>query len=187
MSTPDKTTIRRYYRQRRDSLTEREQHSAAICRRVVDLPVYQAARVLHSYLPMRSEVDTRPLLAHAFAQGKRVVVPVVRPGVNELSHSWLASLAAEELEPGVFGTLQPRTLAPAAPGDWDLVLLPLLAFDRRGTRLGYGGGFYDRLLEAVPVPAVGLAFAAQEAEALPREVHDLSPGWIVTEREVIVP
>jgi 5-formyltetrahydrofolate cyclo-ligase len=181
----DKVVLRRSFRQRRDSLAERGQHSAAICRRVVELPLYQAARVLHCYLPMRSEVDTRPLLAHAFEQGKRVVVPVVRPGVNELSHSWLSSLAAEELEPGIFGTLQPRTLRPAAPGDWDLVLMPLLAFDRDGTRLGYGGGFYDRLLAAVPVPAVGLAFAAQEAECLPREPHDLSPRWIVTEREVI--
>jgi 5-formyltetrahydrofolate cyclo-ligase len=187
MNTLDKAALRRAYRQRRDSLAEREQHSAAICRQIVDLPVYQAARVVHCYLPMRSEVDTRSLLAHAFAQGKRVVVPVVRPGVNELAHSWLTSLAAEELEPGVFGTLQPRTLSPAAPGDWDLVLMPLLAFDRRGTRLGYGGGFYDRLLAAVAVPAVGLAFAAQEAEELPREPHDLSPGWIITEREVIVP
>jgi 5-formyltetrahydrofolate cyclo-ligase len=185
MNTLDKVALRRSYRQRRDSLAAREQHSAAICRQVVSLPVYQAAQVIHCYLPMRSEVDTRPLLAHAFAQGKRVVVPVVRPGVNELAHSWLGSLAAEELEPGVFGTLQPRRLVPAAPGDWDLVLLPLLAFDRHGTRLGYGGGFYDRLLAAVPVPAVGLAFAAQEAEALPREPHDLPPGWIVTEREVL--
>jgi 5-formyltetrahydrofolate cyclo-ligase len=187
MNTIDKSALRRFYRQRRDGLPEREQRSAAICSQIVDLPVYQAARVLHCYLPMRSEVDTRPLLAHAFAAGKRIVVPVVRPGMSELAHSWLSSLAAEELEPGVFGTLQPRTLAPAAPGDWDLVLLPLLAFDRQGTRLGYGGGFYDRLLAAVPVPAVGLAFAAQEAAALPHEEHDVPAGWIVTEREVIVP
>lgn len=168
---------------RRDALDERERRSAAICRRILAMPFYAAARAIHSYLPMRSEADVRPLIADALARGKGVVVPVVAPGAAELSHAWLESLGA--LEPGTFGTFNPRDARPAAPGDWDLTIVPLLAFDRRGYRLGYGKGYYDRLLAARSTPAVGAAFAAQELDALPVEPHDVALDWIVTEREAI--
>ena len=170
---------------RRDVLDQREQRSVAICERMIALPSYVAARAIHCYLPMRSEVDTRPLIADALARGKRVVVPVVVPKASELSHAWLESLSADALAPGVFGTYTPRDARPAAPGDWDLTVVPLLAFDRRGYRLGYGKGFYDRLLAASPATAIGVGFAAQEIDALPDEEHDIALDWIVTERELI--
>jgi len=177
--------LRRESRRRRNAIPERAARSAAICERVATLPAYRSARVLHCYLPIRSEVDTRPLLLTALARGTGVVVPVVRPDVNELAHSWVASLAAEDLEVGTFGTLQPRLLQPAEVGVWDLVIVPLLAFDRAGYRLGYGKGFYDRLLTSAPATTIGLAFAAQEAPHIPHEPHDMPLDLIVTEDEVI--
>jgi len=185
MSAQVKAMLRRESRRRRNAIPERDARSAAICERVATLSAYRTARVLHAYLPIRSEVDTRPLLLTALARGTGVVVPVVRPDVNELTHSWVASLAAEDLEVGTFGTLQPRLLQPTEVGVWDLVIVPLLAFDRAGYRLGYGKGFYDRLLTSAPATTVGLAFAAQEAPRIPHEPHDMPLDLIVTEDEVI--
>jgi 5-formyltetrahydrofolate cyclo-ligase len=170
---------------RRDALDDRERRSAMICALAIASPMYATAQAIHCYLPMRSEVDTRPLIADALARGKRVAVPIVVPKAAELSHAWLESLAADALAPGVFGTFNPRELRPAAPGDWDLAIVPLLLFDRRGHRLGYGKGFYDRLLAASPGITVGVAFAAQEVDALPAEPHDVALDWVITERELI--
>jgi 5-formyltetrahydrofolate cyclo-ligase len=181
----DKSSLRAAAMRDRDALDDRERRSAAICARVVATPAYAAARAIHCYLPMRSEVDTRPLIADALARGKRVAVPIVVPKAAELAHTWLESLAADALTPGVFGTFNPRDLRPATPGDWDLAIVPLLAFDRRGHRLGYGKGFYDRLLAIDPATTIGVGFAAQEIGALPAEMHDIALDWVVTEREVI--
>lgn len=185
MNAPDKQALRRELRQRRNAVDERAARSVAICARVATLADYTTARVLHCYLPIRSEVNTRPLLATALAQNKRVVVPVVRPAAADLAHSWITSLAAEDFEVGVFGTFQPRLLRPAEIGAWDVLVVPLLAFDRDGYRLGYGKGYYDRLLTAAAAPVIGVAFAAQEVGMLPREPHDVPLDWIVTENEVI--
>jgi 5-formyltetrahydrofolate cyclo-ligase len=157
----------------------------AICGQILALPAYVAARAIHCYLPMRSEVDTRPLIADALRKGKGVVVPVVVPKADELAHAWLESLSADALEPGSFGTLNPRRGRPALPGDWDVTIVPLLAFDRRGYRVGYGKGYYDRLLAETRTGAIGVAFAVQEMDSLPAEPHDVPLDWIVTESEVI--
>jgi len=183
----DKAALRAAAMLHRDALDERERRGAMLCARVMACPSYVAARAIHCYLPMRSEVDTRPLIADALARGKRVAVPIFVPKASELAHAWLESLAADALIPGAFGTFNPRDLRPAAPGDWELAIVPLLAFDRRGYRLGYGKGFYDRLLAASPVTSIGVAFAAQEIDALPTEAHDIALDWIVTERELIGP
>jgi 5-formyltetrahydrofolate cyclo-ligase len=181
-----KRLFRQEYARRRSAITEHAARSRAICAQINRLSVFQAARVLHCYLPMRSEVDTLPLLRQALARDMRVVVPVVQRDSSDLAHSWLLSAELSEIVPGVFGTPQPRTLHAAMPGDWDMMVVPLLAFDRRGYRLGYGGGYYDRLLAAAPpVVRIGVAFAVQEADQLPHEEHDIPLDWIVTEQEVI--
>ena len=185
MLETDKSTLRREAMLRRDSLDDRERRSAAICRQVLAMPVYLVARTIHCYLPMRSEVDTRPLIAGALSEGKSVIVPVVVPKAEELAHAWLESLSDDALEPGSFGTFNPRQGRPATSGDWGLTIVPLLAFDRRGYRLGYGKGYYDRLLAAISTVTIGVAFAAQEVDTLPTEAHDVPLDWIVTECEVI--
>ncbi len=186
---PSKADLRRQYRRVRAAVPDPDARSHAICERVVALPAYQHAAAIHCYLPIKDEADTRPLVAHALAHGKRVAVPLVEAGNPILAHSWLTSTAADSVQAGTFGTLQPGTVQPAYPGDWHLMLVPLLAFDRRGTRLGYGGGYYDRLLATHPhcrALAVGVAFAAQEAPVLPREPFDVPLPTIVTEDETIV-
>lgn len=181
----DKPTLRRETMLRRDNLDERTQHSAMICSQILTMPAYVDARTIHCYVPMRSEVDTRPLIVDALARGKGVIVPVVVPRADELAHAWLESLSADTLVPGSFGTFNPRGGRTASPGDWDVTIVPLLAFDRRGYRLGYGKGYYDRLLAADRATTIGVAFGMQEVSTLPTEAHDIPLDWVVTEREVI--
>src|SRR4051812_5530498 len=103
MELLDKAALRASAILRRDALDKREQRSAAICAAVAASPAYITARAIHCYLPMRSEVDTRPLIADALARGKRVAVPIVVPKAADLTHAWLESLDAAALTPGVFG------------------------------------------------------------------------------------
>jgi len=182
-----KAELRAEMMRRRDELPERERRGAAIRERVIGLPAYAAAQAIHCYISMRSEVDTRPLIGDALARGKRVAVPVVVPKAAELAHAWLASLAGDDLVAGSFGTFNPRDMQPAAPGEWDLAIVPLLAFDRRGYRVGYGAGYYDRTLAGLPGRyRLGVAYAAQQLDEVPAGPYDERLDAVATERGVII-
>lgn len=141
-----------------------------------------AETCLAAYWPMRSELDPRALLrAHAGVTCLPVVMAPAQPLRFRL---WSEG---EPLVAGAYGISEPvgHEVQP------DIVIVPLLAFDRRGMRLGYGGGFYDRTLAHLravrPCLAIGLGFAAQEHEGLPRAETDVALDGVVTEREVIWP
>jgi 5-formyltetrahydrofolate cyclo-ligase len=140
--------------------------------------------VIAGYWPFPDEVDSRPLMSALHARGHPLCLPVVeRRGSPLAFRAWAPG---EDLEPGVFGTSEPaRGRAPATP---DCLLVPLLAFDRDGFRLGFGAGYYDLTLAALEGRgslAAGLAFAMQEVARLPREAHDRALDWVVTEREAV--
>jgi 5-formyltetrahydrofolate cyclo-ligase len=179
-----KRALRREAIARRDALENRQKLSEAICDRLLGLPQFQAAPAIHCFLPIRSEVDTRPIVMAALAAGKAVAIPITMSS-GPLQHAWIDSLDPDKFELGQFGTARPRTPRPAFPGDWKLTVVPLLAFDRRGIRLGYGKGYYDQLLAQAAGCAVGVAFAALELPNLPREPHDYPLDLTVTERELI--
>ena len=143
-----------------------------------------AGKVLSGYMPMRTEIDPLPAMAAHVAKGGRVCVPVI-PGkaVPLTFREWTPDCLLEE---GPFGASIP------AAGDWlepQVLIVPLLSFDRRLYRLGYGGGYYDRTLERLrgmhPVTAIGFAFAAQEVPEVPIEATDQPLDLIVTEAGVI--
>jgi 5-formyltetrahydrofolate cyclo-ligase len=138
---------------------------------------------LAGYMPMRTEIDPLPCMA---AHAGTVAVPVVIGAGQALKfRQWTADTA---MIPGSFGALIP------AAGAWiepEIVIVPLLAFDRRGYRLGYGGGFYDRTLERQracrPTLAVGFAYAAQEIAEVPIERTDQPLDLIITEAGILQP
>lgn len=145
------------------------------------LAVYRPATAVSAYWPMGSELDTRPLLHRLDADGQVCLLPVVvGRGRPLLFRRWRPRT---RLVQAGFGVLTPGP--EAAEGVPGLVLCPLLAFDRRGYRLGYGGGYYDRTLrslrEAGPVTAIGIGFAAQEVPAVPTGPGDQRLDGILTE------
>lgn len=142
-----------------------------------------AGQPLAGYMPMRTEID--PLAAMVAATGPVAVPVIIGPGQALRFRQWTPGCALIE---GPF-----RAMIPAA-GDWitpRVLIVPLVAFDRQGGRLGYGGGFYDRTLQALraagPLIAIGYGWAAQEDGALPLEPTDQPLDLIVTEAGVIVP
>jgi 5-formyltetrahydrofolate cyclo-ligase len=140
---------------------------------------------LAGYMPIRTEIDPLPAMAEAAAHGP-VGLPVISGAGLPLKFSrWEPDM---ELVEGPFGA---RVPAKEDLFDPQILIVPLVAFDRSGGRLGYGGGFYDRTLEGLrargPVFAIGFAFAAQEADALPLEPTDQPLDLIVTEAGVIEP
>ena len=145
----------------------------------------ESSDIIAGFWPMADEIDVRPLIAQLHEDGQGVALPVVVGSQEPLIfRTWEPGLA---LDDGGFGTSHPSPKqAEVRPG---ILLVPLLAFDAQGQRLGWGGGFYDRTLERLrrigPRLAVGVAFAAQEVAEVPRDRYDQKLDFIVTEREVI--
>lgn len=158
----------------------------AICARLFALPEWQAAHTVFLYVSFRSEVDTHVLLAAALESGRRVLVPrVVRP-VREIEACEVHSL--QDLAPGTWGILEPaHPRRVAHPQEVDLVVVPGLAFDAQGGRIGYGGGFYDRYLKRVRPDCVrvGLAYEVQLVPKVPCGPKDARVHLVVTEARVI--
>ena len=153
--------------------------AAGFCRAFPDL----AGVTVAGYWPINTEADCRPLMDRLRSVGAVIALPAVA-GDRLIFRLWQPGA---DLLDGPFGTRHPPDTAVAV--DPRLLLVPLLAFDRQGGRLGYGGGYYDRALSTLraagPVVAVGIAFAAQEWPGLPGECHDQGLDWVVTERDVL--
>ena len=181
----EKAALRRELLARRDALPGRAEKSRAIQSRVLALPEYQRARRVLLYLSKGSEVDTWPLLDCALAQGKEVYAPrcLERPG--EMAFYRVSS--REDLQAGAFGLLEPipGRCPPLERGQGDLCLVPGLAFDREGYRLGYGKGYYDRFLTSHPVETVGLCFGDLVVPRLPHSPLDRRVSALVTEAGVL--
>ncbi len=193
--TDTKTDLRRRSLARRDLVTHEESHDAAlaVARRGLAL-VEQLfaseppkARVVSVYWPIRSELNTRPLIEALAENGYQVVLPVMHKVRHPLV--FREFLPGDDLLKGPFGLLEPAEDKPAR--DPDVIFSPLAAFDRKGFRLGYGGGIYDATLAELrprkKVTVVGLAYSCQEAERVPTEPHDQRLDYLLTERELIVP
>jgi 5-formyltetrahydrofolate cyclo-ligase len=134
------------------------------------------------FKPFAGEIDVLPLMARLAAEGWRTALPVVAGRDRPLV--FRAWAPGEPTVAGAWSIDVPPDSAPEVRPD--VLLVPMLAFDRAGFRLGYGGGFYDRTLGALravkPIVAVGVAFAGQEMAEVPREAHDEPLDWILTEQ-----
>ncbi|MBZ0151848.1 MAG: 5-formyltetrahydrofolate cyclo-ligase [Planctomycetes bacterium] len=177
----DKRTWRTHLRARRDALspTSRAEWSLQLAGHGLEaLRQHAAGAVVAAFWPMRSEVDPRPLAMALAGAGASLCLPAF-VGDDMLFRAWSP---ADELVAAGFSTFEPR--ADAAPVVPTLVLAPLLGFDRRGVRLGWGKGCYDRYLAArSPRPfVVGVAFSCQEVAELPADAHDQRLDAVVTER-----
>ena len=185
----EKRKIRQEMLQKRDVLpaANRVIHSATILQRLFELEVMQMACWVTFYASYGSEVETGGMMAHALAHGKRVSVPKIEGGnrilLSELRHP------VRELAPGWRGIPEPRSefLRPVKIEAMDFVVVPGVAYDDKGNRLGQGGGCYDQLLAKVRgrIPIVALAFELQLTCEVPVLPNDVPVDFIVTERRVI--
>ncbi len=162
-----------------------EAMSQAICRRFAALPVVQGCSSVMMFLSFGSEVITDYIIEWLWGKKKHVFVPLCKPATRELEIYPLASYA--DVKPGYIGIREPiKDGRPAADKKIiDLVVVPAVAFDRRGYRVGYGGGYYDRFLAGTNVPTVGLAFSCQIIPEAPVDAYDRSVQGIITEKECI--
>lgn len=161
---------------------ERADAAELAARHFFDAIALDPSDVVAVYWRIRDELDCQPILVKLMDSGQKVVLPVVM-GPEEPLDLRVWEQGASLYEAG-FGTLAPSDLAPRA--EPDVVVMPLLAYDRLGTRLGYGGGYYDRTLASMKKRPrlIGLAFSAQELDRIPREAHDVPLDAVVTEAGV---
>lgn len=173
-------------------LEQRRAAAAAIRERLLALPEFRAAKGVHAFVSFPEEVDTAPILAACAEAGKAIFLPYLAPDRKRIGCGRWDGRAP--LVPGPFGTREPplESRAPVHPAAIDLVLVPGVAFDRRGGRLGYGKGYYDGFLtelreqRGAPPPLIALAFSVQIVEAVPLSPWDVRIPQMLTERERIV-
>jgi 5-formyltetrahydrofolate cyclo-ligase len=191
MDSPNaKAEIRARIIAEREALPEglRREWCAAITTRLLALEGYGAARVIAAYASFRAEMDTAAFLAAALAAGKRLALPRVAANRERLEFCYVTD-PARDLAPGTWGIPEPAPHCERLPAGApvDLVLAPGVAFTRRGDRLGYGRGFYDRFIAALPGrPLLAAAcYSMQVLDELPVESHDRRMNLLVTEGETI--
>jgi 5-formyltetrahydrofolate cyclo-ligase len=181
-----KTDVRREALKRRDSIPAEQRAAAAlaIAGRVLPVTLWPDI-VVSGYSPMKSEVNPLPLLRRFADAGAQLALPVVAGrGAPLIMRAWAFG---EALDAGVWGIREPKPESPEVFPD--VVLVPLLAFDRRGHRIGYGAGYYDMTIAQLrsfkTITAIGVAFAAQQIEEVPATPRDAPLDLVLTEREVI--
>ena len=168
----DKKALRRSIREQKRAMTEEEitQRSEALGRLFLASPAYQAAKTIYGYLPYNQEVRTVPMLAQALRDGKQVAVPKVYG--EDMKFILLTDLT--QVAKGYAGIPEPIADGPIADDPTALVLMPGLAFDPQGHRIGYGGGFYDKFLAAEPNhPTLALCYDFQMLPHLDTEEFDI--------------
>jgi len=191
MSQPDsiselKSIIRSDAILRRDALPapERAKAAEAIAARAFPLAI-EPGQIVSGFSPLRTEINPIPLMRKLADRGVQLALPVVAgKGQPLIMRAWRFG---EPLDSGVWGIREPKADAPeVAP---DILLVPLLAFDRQGHRIGYGAGYYDMTIGTLraikPVVAVGIAYAAQEIASVPVAPRDARLDLVLTEREII--
>ncbi len=178
-----KQHIRKEALARRAGISKEEaaEKSRAITDRILALPAYRNAECILLYIDVKGEVRTRDLLERAWKDGRRTAVPRCR----DKRMDFVEITGYSDLKPGSFGIPEPASGDPIDPGN-ALMIMPGAAFDRNLSRIGYGGGYYDRYLcENPDVQTVAVSYACQVFDSIPSEEHDVRPRILVTENEIL--
>jgi len=179
-----KNKIRKNILDARFALTPeaRRAKSKEIEQRLFSLPEFSSASIVMFYASFQSEVETHGMIRRALAEGKRVVLPRVKGKVLELLE---IGNFDQDVSPGAWGIPEPDQGKPANVHDIALIVVPGAVFDEHGNRVGYGAGFYDKLLPQYQGMTAALAFELQVVPQVPADAHDVPMKKIVTEKRVI--
>lgn len=176
----DKKALRREIGEKKRAMSaeEIEQASVRLANKFFETELYQNAQAIYAYLSYNQEVRTEGIIRRALLDGKRVAVPKVYG--EEMRFLWIEDL--DHIAPGAYNIPEPIADAPVAEDPTALVLMPGLAFDPQGHRLGYGGGFYDRYLSEQPNhPLVALCYGFQMLDHLDTESHDIPVDLVISD------
>ncbi len=176
-----KEELRRDLLRRRVEFRKRRESDRRILKNLQLLPEFRSARRILLYCSVKGEPDLSPLFERILSEGRELILPKVEG--DKLSLYSITSLSC--LKNGCFNIPEPAEGKKVGPEDLDVAVIPGIAFDRRGYRVGFGKGYYDRLLERVSAPKIGVAYSFQVLEDVPKESWDKPVDIIVTEKEVI--
>lgn len=140
------------------------------------------AKTICTFLSAFKEPDTIEIVRQLWEKKCRVIVPISDTETNTLSLSCIDNM--DDLKKGAYGILEPSVVKTADERDIDVILVPGLAFDRHGGRMGFGKGYYDRLLETSSAVKIGLCYDFQLFDTIPTESHDVPMDFIITEKEI---
>ena len=181
LKTKIRTRIKKLLRNQKEE--ERLRKSLVILEKLFALPEFQNSKTVLFYASFDGEVETFEMMKQAQKLGKKIVLPIIRLKERKIIPALIHDLT-EDLEAGPFGIPQPRydKTRSLNPTDFDLVIVPGVAFDKENSRLGRGQGYYDRFLETLPrrIPTIGLAFDFQVVDRLPHQAHDVSVSYVMS-------
>lgn len=186
----DKKSLRNEILNRRKSLSKESlvEKSSEISKLLFSTDNYKNSKYIMCYIDFRNEVKTEEIIKTALYEGKNIIIPISVVETRQLILSQLFDFD-KELEAGTYGILEPKKefIREVNPELIDLVLMPGVAFDRRGYRIGYGGGYYDRFLTRIEksVPKIALAFDLQIVPHVREGRYDVPVDYIITENEII--
>lgn len=176
----DKETLRREMRKKRSSFDKAllERYSEQIYEKLLGLDDINKAKTILTYVSIGSEVDTHRLIKTLLSLGKKVCIPVVSG--RDLSLSYMESF--DDLVPSKLGILEPahNKFKPCSEGEVDVVIVPGLAFDKKGFRIGYGGGYYDRLLPRLSAVKIGICYDFCIVDYVFPKHHDVSVDCVIS-------
>ncbi|KHD36336.1 5-formyltetrahydrofolate cyclo-ligase [Clostridium acetobutylicum] len=185
----EKNEIRKKIIEYRETIDvdERKMWDEEIFNSLIHSQLYKSSNIIFSFVSFKSEVDTHKIINHAISNGKTICVPKINSKQEGIKIYKIDNFS--QLKKGYFGILEPIESCPAVDSyDLDLILMPGVAFDRHGGRLGYGAAFYDRFLSNMSkqVFKLALAYHFQVMDSVPMSEHDVRIDGIITEQKTII-
>lgn len=175
----DKKELRKKYTKVRADVEDKEGKDRLIRKNLRELEIYKKAKSVFVFISYKSEVDTRGIIEDILADGKKLLVPLVK-GSEMIA---VEVKGIDDLEPNKMGILEPKSGKEVT--DVDLTITPGLAFDKDGYRLGYGGGYYDKFFAKVDTVRMGIGYSDQYVESLVHEDYDKALEYLLTEEGLI--
>lgn len=187
MQMTNKNELRKKYKQIRTEMTVSERRTAdlQVFKNTVSVDAYKNAKEILAYVSSEIEVDTRLLIRHSWGMGKKVLVPRCIPDSNDMEFYEIKSF--DELEKGAFGIFEPKkSCLKAGKPEKPCCIVPALSYDKRGYRLGFGKGFYDKFLSDFEGVKLGLCYERCMCRQLPNDEFDISVDIVVTDESALI-
>ncbi len=181
-----KNELRRVFREKRKQISDKSAKDNLICTNILKSDLYKNAKQVLCYYPLADEIDTKLIMNTAIADGKKIALPFCVDTNGNMEFYYINSF--DNLKQGAFGIMEPEVEICEKVSDFrhSVCLVPGFTFDKRGFRLGYGKGYYDKFLKKFTFNSIGLCYNNFLSGALPADIYDETVGYIATEIELFL-